>query len=127
MCIRDSPMPTTKSGRRMFSFSDSLTPRRPADQADKRKGEVDGIFDVSSSDASPSKTVALSPQRAAQLGPAVTPVTSRLGPVTPGNTGRPQLADSRARSRLCLERGQPTTPKTPQDQGKLVVCGVLRR
>ena len=109
------PMPTTKSGRRMFSFSDSLTPRRPADQADKRKGEVDGIFDVSSSDASPSKTVALSPQRAARLGAPVTPVTSRLGPFTPGNTGRPQLADSRARSRLCLERGQPTTPKTPQD------------
>jgi len=98
------PMPTTKSGRRMFSFSDSLTPRRPADQADKRKGDSDGIFDVTSSDASPSETVALSPQRAA-----------RLGPVTPDNTGRPQLVNSRARSRLCLKRGQPTTPKTPQD------------
>jgi len=67
---------------------------------------------MSSSDDSP---VAPSPQWAARLGPAVAPVTSRLGPITPGNTGRPPLADSR-RSRLCLERGQPTTSKTPQDQ-----------
>jgi len=111
------PTPTTKSGRRMFGGS--LTPRRrPADQVEKRKGEVDasgGIFDVSSSDASPSKMVALSPQRAARLG-AATPVTSRLGPVTPGTPGRPQLADSRARSRLYLGRGQPRTPKTPPAQ-----------